>query len=437
VTSTERLRRLVDLALPKPCEFGEENFAGDPLVRAFCDLLRERHGLDFHVFVAWACPPNVMVVRSAAGSAVIRSERFDTLLIEYYHLRRLHNLWAEKLARDVAAAAVLRWMCEMLIQATNPFRDETLASLPDLERAALQCFSLGHEVGHLLIRKQKNVTLDAIVDGLSLAQHIHTQERQEGVVSDELRAAYAEVRERNLDAANLLNEVEVDLFAFGNVVEFLCQEFRCPVEAAINASLLAFECQSFVYGCKGTCHLLSRAAAGVLSESEFRLRDYLVGVEIVARSRAVMRRAGLVWAVAEQPTPPGKGRDYNAYVRKLDALLLPSVGFRSLISDVLAEQVYVLLAAIEENAGPDRGAWLDSLLNVIEQDPRLRLDMYYILIAFGCSGAVDVVGYLRRMRSRSLSTDEKPTPSARAAQPALAKGSSCRRGSRRTPRADK
>jgi len=424
VTSSERLRRIVDFALPKPCEFGEENFAGDSPVRAFCDLLRDRHGLNFHVFVAWACPPDVKVLQSRdrSASAVIRSERLDTLLIEYYHLRRLHNLWAGALARNVTAAGVLRWMCEFLIgyrqpelailahtlrpnitgiQLISPFRDETLASIPELDRAALQCFSLGHEVGHLLIPKQKNVTLNALVDGLSLAQHIRTQEQQEGAVPDEILAALADIRERELDAANLLNEVEVDLFAFGTVVDFLCRAFSCPVEVAIEATMLSFECQSFIYGCKGTCQLLSLVATGGLSEEEFRRRDYLIGVEIATRARAIVRRAGLVWTVAEHPSPPAEGRDYNAYVQKIDALIRPTVGFTSLIAEVLHEQVYALLAALGENAGPRRTLWLDSLLRLLEQDPQIRLDIYYILIAFGCSGAVNAAAYLRQMRSSS------------------------------------
>lgn len=424
MTSLERLRRLVDFALPKPCEFGEENFAGDPMVRAFCDLLRQRHQLDFHVFVAWACPPDVKVLqpRGGGGSAIIRSERLDTLLIEYYHLRGLHHLWESSLVRNVSAAGVLRWMCEFLIgyrqpelavlaqtlrpdtagvRLTNPFRDETLASLPDLERAALQCFSLGHEVGHLLIPKRKDATLDVVVDGLSLGQHVRTQEQQEGAVPEGQLAALAEVRERELDAANLLNEVEVDLFAFGTVVDFLCRVFDCSAEVAVAAAMLSFECQSFVYGCKGTCHLLSRVAAGELNEEGFRRQDYLIGVEIATRARAVVRRAGLVWAVAEHPTPPAGGRDYNAYVNKIDAMITPTIGFRSLMAEVLSEQAYTILATLHGNAGTRRGSWLDSLLRKAEQDSQLRLDLFYILIAFGCSGAVDPVAYLRQMRSTS------------------------------------
>lgn len=444
MNNSERLWRLVDFALPTPCEFREENFAGDPLVRAFCDLLRKRHELDFHVVVAWACPPDVKVLQSRdrSLSALIRSERLDTLLVEYYHQRRLHRYWADDLAREVSTAAVSRWMCEFLIgyrqpglailahhlrsslpgiKLTNPFRDETLASIPELERTAVQCLNLGHEIGHLLIPKQKNVTLEALVDGLSLAQHIRDQEQQEGVVLDDAHAVLAEIRERELDAATLLNEIEVDLFAYSAVVDFLCRVFSCPIEMAIEATLLSFECQSFIYGCKGTCQLLSRVADGDLSKEEFHLRNYLTGIEIATRARAVVRRAGLIWTVAEHPSSPAGGRDYNRYVRKIDALIRPTVGFTWLMGDVLRDLVHALLAALEANAGSRREMWRNSLLNQLETDAQLRLDIYYILLAFGCSGAIDAVAYLQKMQSPSPRSHEDGGLPAVTSAPCTAK----------------
>jgi hypothetical protein len=423
MSSREGLRRFVDLAFPKPCQFGEENFAGDPLVQTFCNSLRASFGLEFHVFITWACPPDVKLLRSRDGSAnaIIRSERLDTLLIEYYHQRRCHNLWAEDLVRSVPAAGVLRWICEFLIgyrepelailahtlrpditgiELTNPFRDETLASLLELERTALQCFSIGHEAGHLRIPKQKGVTLKALVDGISLAQHVCSQEKQEASLSDDLLAALADIRERELDAATLLNEVEVDLFALDTVVDFLCQEFSCPIDDAIKVGMLSFECQSFIYGCKGTCRLIARVAAGEISEEEFYLRDYLMGVEIATRARAVARHAGLIWAVSEHPTPPAGGRPYNIYVDRVDTLNRPTEAFRSTMADVLSEQVSLLLAALREAAGDQRHSWRRKLFDLVKQDSELRLDLYYILIAFGCSGAIDVVEYLQQMRNQ-------------------------------------
>jgi hypothetical protein len=78
------VRQFVEFSLPKPCEFGEENFAGDGLVRAFCDRARDVNQIDASYFVSWSCPPDVAIIRTAASDAIVRSERLDTLLIEYH-----------------------------------------------------------------------------------------------------------------------------------------------------------------------------------------------------------------------------------------------------------------------------------------------------------------------------------------------------------------
>src|SRR5262249_27921209 len=118
------LSSLVEFSLPKPSRWDVENFAGDPYAAEFCRLLREQVGLDITVFVAWACPPHVTVVRSPKGNAVIRSERFDTMLIEYHHLatRALSRAF-EQVVDELIASSVLRWMTELLLG----FRHPTLA----------------------------------------------------------------------------------------------------------------------------------------------------------------------------------------------------------------------------------------------------------------------------------------------------------------------
>src|SRR5262245_39795851 len=65
-------------------------------------------------------PPDVMILRTSAGNAVIRSERLDTLLVEYYRFQHLHSIWSEDLSRDVTASIVLRWMSEFFIGYRHP-----------------------------------------------------------------------------------------------------------------------------------------------------------------------------------------------------------------------------------------------------------------------------------------------------------------------------
>jgi hypothetical protein len=110
-----------------------------------------------------------------------------------------------------------------------------------------------------------------------------------------------------------------------------------------------------------------------------------------------MRRLGV--GLAEHPNPSPGGRDYNAYVERIDALLVPTQEFTALVSEILTKIAWVLFDALYGKTEAAREAWFDALLMHVEQDSNLRLDLFYILVAFGCPGGVDVVAYLRDMRS--------------------------------------
>jgi hypothetical protein len=162
---------MVKAALPVGAEFGREKFAGDPLVHHFCEWAKEALAVEVQIFVSWSCPPDVSLLTSSGTNILIRSERFDTLLVEYLHLKRAGLATNPVLTNLILSSAVLRWMAEFLLgcrwpqaalyaamralelridpRPPNPFRDEMLASIHEVERAALQCFCLAHELGHL------------------------------------------------------------------------------------------------------------------------------------------------------------------------------------------------------------------------------------------------------------------------------------------------
>ena len=411
------------MALEKPCEFSEENFAGDPLVREFCESLRAEFDVDMKIYVSWACPPNVVVVKSKVGNAIIRSERLDTLLVEFHHLRRVQKSLSGEMAREVVSSLILRWMCELLLGfkrpdlaifaqtlrsqnpeiraitggVWNPFRDETLASVHPLERTAIQCFCLAHEVGHLLNERRVKVSLETEVDGLSIVRHLERSASDSGV-SDEVLEVFRTIWERRLDAENLMSEVDADLFAFGCVVQFLSRGLSYPLEDSIEATLRAFEAQLFIHTCKHSCRLLRQHATRALGEGDFVERSYLEGAEYLVRARATVRRAGILWAVLDHPAPPPKGRPYNAYVERVDSMLAPGEAMTSLVMEILVRHERTLFRAIEQDSDAGQEGWFDVLLEFVKDDADLRLDFYYILVAFGCAGSVDVVDYLRGMR---------------------------------------
>jgi hypothetical protein len=165
-------KQFISFALDQPAKFGRENFAGDPIVKIFVNTVRVSYSIDVDVYVAWECPPDVVIVTPPSGSVLIRSERLDTLLVEFHRLREVLPVFGGELGQSVATAQIYRWMAEFLIGYRNsslaldaldlrpdltglqlgiwnPFRDETLASIPQAPRVALQCFSLAHEIGHL------------------------------------------------------------------------------------------------------------------------------------------------------------------------------------------------------------------------------------------------------------------------------------------------
>ena len=183
------------------------------------------------------------------------------------------------------------------------------------------------------------------------------------------------------------------------MLDFILRTLPYSLEDVIRATLQAFEAQLYLYACKHTCRLLKRAATEQLSDEEFTKRDYLDGVEIAVRARATVRRAGLLWALAEHPNPPPGGRDYNAYAGRIDALLASTQEFTSIMSQLLTKHARILFDALDGKPAAAREAWFDALLMQVEQDSNLRLDLFYILVAFGCPGGVDVLAYLRGMRS--------------------------------------
>lgn len=86
--------------------------------------------------------------------------------------------------------------------------------------------------------------------------------------------------------------------------------------------LRAFEAQLFICASKNTCRLLTTSLTCGTSRDDFLLEDYVIGSEYLARARTIARRAGIVWAVADQPCAPPGTREYNAYVRRVDSMIV-------------------------------------------------------------------------------------------------------------------
>jgi hypothetical protein len=400
----------VSFALARPAQFGVENFAGDPIVEQYFDTVLSGFSLDVEIYVSWECPADVVIVGLPVGNALIRSERLDTLLVEFYRLQQIQSLFDGVLAHDVVRSQVFRWMCECIIGYRNstlavdalllrpplpglelgiwnPFRDETLNSIPFPERIALQCFSLGHELGHLAQARENDANLYDVIDGLPIMSHIDYEFRASGLSSDELDRLH-EYWENRIDAAQLATEITADRFAFDTVAEYLHHAELGVPEESVRLALTSCEALTFLYHCKETCRLLARVAAGALDLDEYVEQQFLANCQWVARARAVARRAGITLTMLEG----GSGTDdFNRNVDRIDALILRTGDARSRLATAMESCEESLLAKAQQYSQQDQGQ--DNLRQGLE-DPDLRLELYYILIAFGCHGAVEVNSYL-------------------------------------------
>lgn len=80
-------------------------------------------------------------------------------------------------------------------------------------------------------------------------------------------------------------------------------------------------------------------------------------------------------------------------------MITPTQGFTNLLMEILTDYARILFAEVHNKPRATLDAWCNELLARVEQDGDLRLDLFYILVAFGCPGGVNVIAYLRAMQS--------------------------------------
>src|SRR3954468_21445165 len=130
--SEATIRLLVEGVLPVGAEFGRENFAGDKVVKDFFEWSRQHLKVNPNIYVSWSCLPDVMILKIVNSEILVRSERFDTLLVEYLQLK-LHiklrsgklssKIWSKiwsnksfsKLEEATYRTVILRWMSEFFL----------------------------------------------------------------------------------------------------------------------------------------------------------------------------------------------------------------------------------------------------------------------------------------------------------------------------------
>src|SRR5204863_2953143 len=120
--------------------------------------------------------------------------------------------------------------------ANHTFRDEALASVPELEKAALQCFCLAHEIAHILYPRRSGMDMDFQSDGMSLRAHLTWEMRQMGLDLDVQQAMVSKMTEL-MDFDLLVTEIDADVSALGTIASFLPKVFDVSRAEAIRAAL--------------------------------------------------------------------------------------------------------------------------------------------------------------------------------------------------------
>lgn len=416
-----RLRKLAKAMLPQGAELGPENFAGDPLVKEFFEWASTRLGIAPSILVSWSCPPEVMLVESGPAQAIVRSERFDTLLVEYLTLLGAARMHADndELRKDVTSTTILRWMSEFflgfelpvcalatLIESSKlaharlnlrPFRDESLATLPVILRAAVQCFCQAHEMAHLVQPPVSGRDLSFAIDGMELRKHV-CRDLEEAGVDKSLWPAMLDILQ--IDVDRLIDEIDADCLALHLVAEFLFRHFDVSAEHIINMSLLAYSAQSFLHAAKHSCSLLRTLEGAEDYTQHIIRRDWVSSTQVSVRTRCILRRASMLMASIEDRTASPSVEKMRACVQRVDAMFIQDQRFLGEFSAAFHEKITWVIEAVWRGGGQACRDQFGDLLAVVAAKGDLRLDLFYILVAMGFPGGTDPIKYVNWIATR-------------------------------------
>jgi len=403
------LQALVEGSLSPGTFCAPENYAGDPDVKQFIDgFCASRPELNLQVWVHWGDKPSVSILKMANQNLLLRSERFDILLVEFFKLVQLGSTVSQPShIEQFVRSAVSKWFCEFLIGLNgvrpalrsferhrtqelvfphHTFRDEALASVHRVPKAALQCFCLAHEIAHAIFPRREGMNLDFDCDGLDLRTHLTWEMRQMNIDQRIIEASLLEI-EPDLDADLLVTEVDADLSALGTIARYLPQVFGVPRADGFRFALIALQAQSYINHIRNTCNLLLTHLRNGLSKERFTQLDLIQSHYISVRTRCAMRRAGILWYLWDRED--GIEDDINSYPARVDKFFIDFQSLLQLISAASFDEAEVLFDEISIlRAGLSSMKTLDEELHHFVNDADTRMAMFNILISMGYPGGI-------------------------------------------------
>jgi hypothetical protein len=408
--------RWTKASLPSLSITGQENFADDPFVKRFYEMATRYIGEAPTLLVAWQGPAEPVFLKTPFGPVVVRSERLDPLLIEYLHLSVLVPV--SPLPIDMIDRAVLRWIAEFCLGHGNAlaasyaivasnmpvlrlmqwpihnFRDELLMSVPQIDRAAAQCLTLGHELGHATQTVPPNCTLETEVDGLSLMDHVKHDLREFQLPAD--RGLDLIRMMEKTDIGDLVLEIEADRVGFEMTMVFLYERFECDWKQAVQATLRAYEALSFLQAlCRSTYSL------EIEPQSAFEDADWVYRTQTSIRARCLMRRAG--YLLAKYSLKEGErliSEKVNACLPIIDGMFVDSVQFRMDLTTRTLNLVDQVRQHTRARGPEEKEAMFAKFSSELSHSHEARLDLFYMGCAAGYPGGTNFLKLLRWMFDR-------------------------------------
>src|SRR5262249_49815308 len=152
-----------------------------------------------------------------------------------------------------------------------------------------------------------------------------------------------------------------------------------------------------LYATKQTCLLLKRHCEASKPRLEFSRDDWIAGLQVSVRARCVLRRAGFLlsrWCAGDQEQTAAT---INRFVPVVDAMFLESCGFRADLTAAALREKEHLLSTVPASKVDQGRAFFAPLIETVRQNPRMKLDLFYMLAAMGFPGGTDPIRWLEHL----------------------------------------
>lgn len=413
------LLRFAKKRLRRNASVDRHDLSASPRLKSLIAVAENHVGVNIELFTSKRCPPDVFIVQSKHGVALVRSERLDTLLAEYLTLKdsmigegnigdhsgRIEHFISSWLLESTLSQGLVSFSLDILASRDTESehyhngveRGVEISELSGVRRLALQGAAICHEVGHLIQTDNSNLRLDFPHLGKSPIDHVEWDLINSGVPKPMIEKMLKVFSEK-IDPAHLFEEIDADVFAFQSIAGFLNQSCGVDLRASIISALEALESVTFLQALKIDTVLVREIMRGRVNSDEFAATSWANGATMVARTRTVLRAAAFYWATLE-----GRSNGTEVSVEmiearrmEIDALITPTFEFQGTLNGVYSEYYSRLGSSlIASNIEVQKS--IADRLDDLELDQQMQYHIKCVLTRMGFGPEVEPIEYLREL----------------------------------------